>query len=166
MLRSSSAPWWSRAPTTRITRCWWTGNKTGSREQGTGNRNPEQEHSVSCILFFCPCLLLRTPCSLFPVFFERKWHGISAASGLPELWIAGRHDGGLDHGRDSIDQQLLQAAGPERDPVHGAAAAGERSADGAVKLFAADAAGNGHNADRQHRRSLHETAARRNPERC
>jgi len=36
-------------------------------------------------------------------------YGISAASGLPELWIAGRHDGGLGHGSHGIDQQLLQA---------------------------------------------------------
>jgi hypothetical protein len=47
-------------------------------------------------------------------------YGISAASGLPELWIAGWNDGGLDNGRHGFDQQLLQAAGPERDPVHGA----------------------------------------------
>ena len=56
----------------------------------------------------------------------RVEYGISAASGLPELWIAGWNDGGLDYGRDGIDQQLLQAAGPERDPVHGAAAADQR----------------------------------------
>jgi hypothetical protein len=37
-------------------------------------------------------------------------YGISAASGLPELWLAGRDDGGLDYGRDGINQQLLQAA--------------------------------------------------------
>ena len=51
--------------------------------------------------------------------------GISVASGLCELWIAGGDDGGLDHGRDGADQQLLPAAGSECDSVHGAAAGGE-----------------------------------------
>jgi hypothetical protein len=50
--------------------------------------------------------------SLFPVpyslYFERIGYGISAASGLPELWIAGWNNGGLDYGRHGIDQQLLQ----------------------------------------------------------
>jgi hypothetical protein len=40
----------------------------------------------------------------------RMRDGISRASGLPELRIAGRDYGGLDHGRHGIDQQLLQAA--------------------------------------------------------
>ena len=48
--------------------------------------------------------------------------GISGASGLHELWIAGRDHGRLDYGGDGLDQQLLQAAGSERDSVHGAAA--------------------------------------------
>src|ERR1039457_2413687 len=76
----------------------------------------------------------------------RVGYGISAASGLPKLWIAGGNDGGLDYGRHGSDQQLLQAAGPERDPVHGAFAADQRGANGAAELSAAGGAGDGHDA--------------------
>jgi hypothetical protein len=91
--------------------------------------------------------LLPTPTSysIFPTpyfpFIERKRYGISAASGLPKLWIAGWNYGGLDNGRYGFDQQLLQAAGPERDPVHGTLAVDRRIANGAVELSAPGAAG-------------------------
>ena len=88
-------------------------------------------------------------------------YGISAASGLPELWIAGWNDGGLDNGRDGFDQQLLQAAGPECDSVHGAAAFDERGADGAAELLASGAPGDGDDSAGEHRRPLRAAAARR-----
>ena len=80
----------------------------------------------------------------------RTCDGISRASGLPELRIAGWNHGGLDHGRDGADQQLLQAAGSECDSVHGAPARNGRGADRAAELSAAGAAGAGDNADREH----------------
>jgi hypothetical protein len=35
---------------------------------------------------------------------KKVWYGISAASGLPKLWIAGWNDSGLDNGGNGIDQ--------------------------------------------------------------
>ena len=77
-------------------------------------------------------------------------YGISAASGLPELWIAGRNHGGLDYSRYGIDQQLLQAPGSERDSVYGAHAADQRIGDRVAELSASGASRNGHLADRKH----------------
>jgi hypothetical protein len=33
-----------------------------------------------------------------------RTYGLSAAGGLPELWIAGRNIGGLDYGSHGFDQ--------------------------------------------------------------
>jgi hypothetical protein len=99
------------------------------------------------MLFSIPNPLLPT---LYPPIFERTNYGISAASGLPELWIARWNDGGLDYSRHGIDQQLLQAAGPECHPVHGAASSDERSTDGAAELSSAVATGDGYDAVGEH----------------
>jgi hypothetical protein len=76
----------------------------------------------------------------------RVGYGISAASGLPELWIAGRDNDRLDYSCDGIDQQLLQASRPERYPVYGAVSTYQRIANRAVELSAAGSIGNGYNA--------------------
>ena len=74
-------------------------------------------------------------------------YGISAASGLPELWIAGWNDSRLDHGGHRINQQLLQAAGSKCNPVHRTSAADQRIANRVAELSAPGATGDGDNAD-------------------
>ena len=95
----------------------------------------------------------------------RVGYGISSASGLPELWIAGWDDDGLDYGCHGSDQQLLQAAGPERDPVYGAIAADQRLTDGTAELSASGSAGDGLHAHSEHRRPVRAAQARGNSER-
>src|SRR5947209_7437472 len=60
---------------------------------------------------------------------ERTPHGLLAAGRLFQLRLAGRNLGGLDHRRHFTDKHLLQAAGPERHPVHRTPAAYHRYAE-------------------------------------
>lgn len=81
---------------------------------------------------------------------ERVRHGVSAACGLFVLWVAVFNYGGLDNGRHSINQQLLQATGLERDSVHGAFASYKRSAKCSAYLSSSGAAGDRNVADCEH----------------
>src|ERR1035437_5765258 len=91
----------------------------------------------------------------------RVKNGISAASGLPELWIAVGNDGRLDYGCHSLDQQLLQEAGPQRYPIHGADTVDKPIANGTAELSPAVADWYGNNSYSEHRGPVRKAAARR-----